>query len=105
MKTEEENKTAVSQNTPIGVSRWYYGGNIGFSFWNNYFYLGVYPLVGYKVTLQLSLGVKVGYAYINDNRYDPLPAVNTSNCGATIFSRHRIILQLYDTCRVCLLEL
>lgn len=27
-------------------SKIYYGGNIGFSFWNSYFYLSVQPLIG-----------------------------------------------------------
>ncbi len=95
VKTEEEVKTEVPQNTPPKENRWYYGGNVGFSFWNNYFYLGVYPLVGYKVTPQLSLGAKIGYAYINDDRYEPFPSLATSNYGASLFSRYRIIPQIY----------
>jgi hypothetical protein len=91
---KEETKPETTQPVSSG-SKWYYGGYVGFSFWNDYFYIGVYPLVGYKVTPKLSLGAKVGYAYISDNRYDPLPAVNTSNYGASIFSRYRIIPQLY----------
>lgn len=89
--------TSSSQTTqpPSGESKWYYGGNVGFSFWNDYFYLGVYPLVGYKVTPKLSLGAKIGYAYISDDRYEPLPALNTSNYGGSLFSRYRIIPQLY----------
>jgi hypothetical protein len=92
---EEEIQTEVPQNNPVAESKWYYGGNIGFSFWNDYFYLGVYPLVGYKVTPKLSIGTKIGYAYISDDRYEPFPALNTSNYGASIFSRYRIIPQLY----------
>ena len=90
-KAEEEAKTEVPHNTPAGESKRYYGGNIGFSFWNDYFYLGVYPLVGYKVTPKLSLGAKVGYAYISDDRYEPFPALKTSNYGGSLFSRFRII--------------
>jgi hypothetical protein len=95
--TLTKSTTSSSQTTqpPSAESRWYYGGNIGFSFWNDYFYLGVYPLVGYKVTPKLSLGAKIGYAYISDDRYEPFPALNTSNYGASIFSRYRIIPQLY----------
>jgi hypothetical protein len=95
VKAEEEIKAEVPQNTPAGESKWYYGGNIGFSFWNDYFYLGVYPLVGYKVTPKLSLGAKIGYAYISDDRYEPLPALNTSNYGGSLFARYRLIPQLY----------
>jgi hypothetical protein len=94
--TSAKEETKPETTKPVSKeNRWYYGGNIGFSFWNNYFYLGVYPMVGYKVTPQLSLGAKIGYAYISDNRYDPLPAINTSNYGASVFSRYRIIPQLY----------
>jgi hypothetical protein len=94
--TSASEETKPESTKPVSkANRWYYGGNIGFSFWNNYFYLGVYPMVGYKVTPQLSLGAKIGYAYISDNRYDPLPAINTSNYGASVFSRYRIIPQLY----------
>jgi len=95
VKAEEEIKAEVPQNNPTGESKWYYGGNIGFSFWNDYFYLGVYPLVGYKVTPKLSLGAKVGYAYISDDRYEPAPALNTSNYGGSLFSRFRVIPQIY----------
>jgi len=65
------------------------------SFWNDYFYISVAPLVGYKITPQFSIGGKIAYAYISDDRYEPLPALNTSNYGASIFTRYRIIPQLY----------
>lgn len=91
-----ETSTANSTMTPPAAeSRWYYGGNIGFNFWNDYFYLGVYPLVGYKVTPKLSLGAKIGYAYISDDRYEPFPALKTSNYGGSVFTRYRIIPQIY----------
>jgi hypothetical protein len=76
-------------------SKWYYGGEVGFAFSSNYFSIGVDPLVGYKVTPKLSLGAKIGYTYISDDRYEPLPALNSSNYGGSIFSRYRIIPQLY----------
>ncbi|HSW55903.1 MAG TPA: hypothetical protein VLH59_12510 [Ignavibacteriaceae bacterium] len=93
--TKSTTSSAQTTQPPAAESKWYYGGNIGFSFWNDYFYLGVYPLVGYKVTPKLSLGAKIGYAYVSDDRYEPFPALNTSNYGASIFSRYRIIPQLY----------
>jgi len=91
---EEETQPETQPTSPT-ATKWYYGGNIGFSFWNDYFYLGVYPLVGYKVTPKLSVGGKIGYAYISDDRYEPLPALNTSNYGASIFARYRLIPQIY----------
>ena len=74
-------------------SKVYYGGNVGFRFWNDYFYLGVYPLVGYKITPRFSVGGKIGYAYISDSRYDP--TFNSSNYGGSVFTRYRIIPQIY----------
>jgi hypothetical protein len=91
---EEENIPATTAPTSH-ENKWYYGGTVGFNFWGDYFYLGVYPLVGYKVTPKLSLGAKIGYAYISDDRYEPFPALKTSNYGGSIFSRYRIIPQLY----------
>ena len=91
VKAEEEMKTEVPQNTPAGPSKWYYGGNIGFSFWNNYTYLGIYPLVGYKITPQFSVGAKIGYSYINYKDTD----FDSHNYGGSIFTRYRIIPQIY----------
>ena len=91
--TEEPKPTTTKSET--SVSRWYYGGEIGFAFWSNYFSIGIEPVIGYKITPQFSVGGKIGYTYISDNRYEPLPALNTSNYGGSIFSRYRIIPQLY----------
>jgi len=90
-KQEETMKKTESSNSQ--PSRWYYGGNIGFSFWNDYFYLSISPLVGYKITPQFSVGGKLGYAYSSDSSVDP--TFNTSSYGGSIFSRYRIIPQFY----------
>ena len=76
-------------------SRWYYGGNIGFSFWNDYFYLSIQPLAAYKVTPKWSVGGKVDYTYISDRRFDPM--FNSSNYGGSIFTRYRFIPQIYGS--------
>jgi len=91
VKTNDQTKT--SQDNSAKVNRWYYGGNIGFSFWNNYFYLSISPMVGYKITPQFSIGGKVGYAYSSDSSVDP--TFNTSSYGGSIFSRYRVIPQFY----------
>jgi hypothetical protein len=59
----------------------------------SYTRIGVYPLVGYKITPKLSAGVKVAYEYIRDNRYPE--TYQTSNYGGSIFSRYRIIPPIY----------
>jgi len=89
----EESKTEVSKNTTAGVSKWYYGGSLGLGFSSNYFSISIEPIVAYKITPQFSLGGKIGYAYISDSRVDP--TFNSSNYGGSIFSRYRIIPQLY----------
>lgn len=70
----------------------YYGGNIGLSF-GSYTMIGIYPLIGYKITPKLSAGVKIAYEYIVDKRYSS--NYTTSNYGGSIFTRYRIIQPLY----------
>jgi len=71
----------------------YYGGTVGFSFWDNYFRISLEPLVGYKLNPKLSVGGKVRYEYLNDSRgavdYD------SHNFGTSVFSRYRLVPQLY----------
>ena len=81
----------VQQSQP---SKWYYGGTVGFNFWGDYFYLSVNPLVGYQVSPKFSVGGKVQYAYINDQRYAGLE-LTSHNYGAGIFARYRPIYQIY----------
>ncbi|MFK5857197.1 MAG: hypothetical protein QM503_13790 [Bacteroidota bacterium] len=81
----------TKQSKPIG-EKFYYGGNIGLSF-GSYTMIGIYPLVGFKITPKLSTGVKVAYEYIMDKRY--ATDYTTSNYGASIFARYRIIPALY----------
>jgi len=91
---DKEAKAIYNPFKPAAAeSKVYYGGNVGFSFWNNYFYLGVYPLVGYKITPKFSVGGKLGYAYISDSRYDP--TFNSSNYGGSVFTRYRVVPQFY----------
>jgi hypothetical protein len=91
---DKETKTIYNPfKPPAAQSKVYYGGNVGFSFWNNYFYLGIYPLVGYKITPKFSVGGKLGYAYISDSSVDP--SFNTHNYGGSIFTRYRVVPQFY----------
>ena len=91
--SEAESTGENTLNPPVAENRWYYGGNIGFSFWNNYFYLSIAPMVGYKITPKFSVGGKIGYAYSSDSSVDP--TFNTSSYGGSIFTRYRIIPQFY----------
>ena len=73
-------------------SKIYYGGNIGFSF-GDYTMIAIRPLIAYKITPKLSAGVRLSYEYVSDKRYDTTH--NTSNYGASVFGRYRIIPQMY----------
>jgi len=77
---------------PEGGRKLYYGGNIGASF-GSYTMVGIYPLVGYNITPKFSVGVKVLYEYVSDNRY--AENYTGSNYGGSLFARFRIIPQLY----------
>lgn len=77
---------------PEGGRKLYFGGNVGASF-GSYTMIGIYPIVGYNITPKLSAGLKFTYEYIADKRY--AETYNTSNYGASLFARFRIIPQLY----------
>ena len=89
----------VSATAPVGNSystrsaNVFYGGNVNFSLWNKYYYIGVFPMIGYNFTEQFSAGVRLGYAYVSDGRLNP--TLNSSNYGAGAFLRYKIIPQVY----------
>ena len=70
----------------------YFGGNIGLSF-GSYFRIAIMPLVGYKLSPKASVGLKLGYEYIEDKRYEE--KLTASNYGASVFGRYRVIPQVY----------
>ncbi|OFY71567.1 MAG: hypothetical protein A2Y71_04055 [Bacteroidetes bacterium RBG_13_42_15] len=51
------------------------------------------PLIGYKLSPKVSLGIKVGYEYIKDKSFDP--ALTAHNYGGSVFARYRLIPKLY----------
>lgn len=89
----DSTKAAPPPPPPSKESKVYYGGNVYFSFWNDYFYIGLFPMVGYKLTPQLSAGLRVGYSYISDSKYSP--TLTSHNYGGGVFTRYSIIPQLY----------
>ena len=70
----------------------FYGGYINLSF-GSYTVIGIEPLVGYKLTPQLSTGVKARYNYIKDGRY--ATTRTTSTYGGSIFGRYLLTPNLY----------
>jgi len=74
-------------------SRVYYGGGVGFGFWNDYLRLSAEPLVAYKLTPKLSLGVKARYEFIHDSR--GVVDYDSHNYGGSVFTRYRILPVAY----------
>jgi hypothetical protein len=79
------------QSAPI-ENRVYYGGIVGLSF-GDYFRISLEPYVGYKLTPKASVGGKIRYEYIEDKRYEE--KLTSSNYGGSIFTRYRLIPQIY----------
>lgn len=69
--------------------RIYYGGTVTLSF-SGVTRIGVYPMIGYKLTPKLSAGVEAGYEWVD---YDNGPS--TSNYGGSVFGRLRVSPNLY----------
>jgi hypothetical protein len=72
------------------ASKLYYGGSVTMSF-SGATRIGIFPMVGYRITPQLSLGAKVGYEYVNYHDVD----FNANNYGAGVFARFRFVPQAY----------
>ncbi len=70
----------------------YFGGYVNFSL-GTYTSMGIEPMVGYKIIPRLSLGLKIRYDYIQDNRY--AQTYSYSNYGGSLFARLSVIKQLY----------
>jgi hypothetical protein len=71
-------------------SKIYYGGSVTLSF-GDATQIGIFPMIGYKVTPKFSLGGEIGYEYVN---YDDIDE-SSHNYGAGVFGRYRFIPQLY----------
>lgn len=75
------------------ASRLYFGGSFVLSL-GSYTSIGIWPLVGYKVTPKLSFGLQPGYEYLKYDSYYG-GSYETSNYGGRAFARYRIIPQVY----------
>jgi hypothetical protein len=74
-----------------GPSKIYYGGTVTVSFGNTS-RLGIFPMVGYKLTPKISGGAELGYEYVSYGNNQ-----NTHNYGGSIFGRFRVGRNLYAT--------
>ncbi len=78
------------QSKPPLRERVYYGGSVIFSF-GDVTRIGVYPMIAYKFTPKLSLGMEVGYEWL---KYDDIDQ-SGSNYGGSVFSIYRLLPQIY----------
>ena len=85
----EKNPNSHKKNL---ADRIYFGGTISMTF-GNYTLIGIHPMVGYKLTSKLSLGLKLGYEYIIDKR--STNDYTAHNYGLSVFTRYRIIMPIY----------
>ena len=69
--------------------RIYYGGTVTLGFGSTTT-IGVFPMMGYKLTPKLSGGVEAGYEYVS---YDN--GKSTNNYGGSVFGRLRVGKNLY----------
>ena len=70
----------------------YYGGYLNVQL-GTYSVVGATPLIAYKITPRFSTGAQFTYNYIGDKRTGT--RINSTNYGASVFSRFRIIPELY----------
>jgi hypothetical protein len=68
--------------------RWFFGGGVGASF-GDVNYVELAPLVGVNVAPRVGLALQPFYRWTDDKRYSP--SVSTTDYGATLFTRVRIV--------------
>ena len=88
-KTPEPTPSAPKRSIKEKI---YIGGNLGLSF-GDVTSISIEPLIGWKWNPKLSSGFVLSYWYYKDNRYTP--TYESSSYGYRIFSRYRIIPQIY----------
>jgi hypothetical protein len=71
--------------------RVYFGGSLSLAGYGRAFSVSVQPFVGYHLSRKVSLGGRVSYEYLKDSRTQP--RLESSNYGAGVFSRYRILRQ------------
>ena len=71
----------------------YFGGVVGFSYWDNYLSVSLEPLVGYNMSPKLSIGGKLRYEYIHDSQ--SYGGYSSNNFGGSAFSNYRLTPRIY----------
>lgn len=90
----DNNLTQLNSTSPLSSSKWYFGGNIGANFWNDYLLISAEPMVGYNITPKFSLGSKLHYSFIRDTKDDD-QNYTYHNFGGSVFARYFPVPQGY----------
>ncbi len=77
---------------PAWSDKLYFGGGIGASF-GDVDSIEVSPLVGYQLNPRVSFGLGAFYRWLSDDRYSP--SIDTSDYGASVFSRINVVRPIY----------
>lgn len=88
IESDSQGQGVAQQTSNFDRSKLYYGGYVNVSF-GSYTIIGAAPLVGYKITPKFSLGSQLTYQYSSYNNN------SGSNYGVSIFSRYRVVPQMY----------
>jgi hypothetical protein len=81
-------KAVAAPATASQPSRIYYGGTVTLSFGSTT-RIGIFPMVGYKLTPKISGGVEAGYEWVDYG------SESSHNYGASVFGRYRMGRNLY----------
>jgi hypothetical protein len=74
----------IAATPPAAANNWWFGGGIGLSF-GDVDYISVEPVIGYRVTDEVTVGGRLIYAYRSDDR---IPGGFTGrDYGASVFAR------------------
>lgn len=88
-KDDSQNESSLS-GVPFS-ERIFTGGNLGFNIAQNYLFLDISPIIGYKITENLGAGVGLRYSLLKN-----LSSKDSwSNYGGSVFARYKIISQLF----------
>ncbi|MCB1754610.1 MAG: hypothetical protein KDJ38_03755 [Gammaproteobacteria bacterium] len=79
--------------TGNGDGGYFYGGGIGASFGNDTSYFEVSPMIGKRLSNQLSVGVGLSYRYTKDKRIEP--ETSSNDYGMNLFTRYKITPTLF----------
>ena len=90
-ETGENNKESNTNSSADFKDRLYYGGNIGFNILANILFLEASPIIGYKISDNLSAGLGGKMMFVRYMQFKE----NYSIYGGSVFSRYRILDQFF----------